>query len=171
MRTRRWSTAAVVWLTPGSSMCIPISATTRPRDCRRPRTVTKPPARIRPRSGPSTPCGLRIRSFPLALAGGVTTCRFCRAAPTSSAGGGDPEECAVPHRAGHEVSGCQTVLKMACGENPKRVYGSRTQAPGPRMGNVAGFRAAWAKAQHATRGEGSLGGRPRGGKRRRGRRR
>lgn len=37
-------------------------------------------------------------------------------------------------------------LKMACGENPKRVYGSRQQAPGSRMGNMAGFRAAWAKA-------------------------
>jgi imidazolonepropionase-like amidohydrolase len=37
-------------------------------------------------------------------------------------------------------------LKMACGENPKRVYGSRGQAPGTRMGNVAGYRAAWIDA-------------------------
>ena len=35
---------------------------------------------------------------------------------------------------------------MACGENPKRVYGS---GPGPstRMGNVAGYRAEWIKAK------------------------
>ncbi|VUD56303.1 Deacetylase [Thalassocella blandensis] len=38
-------------------------------------------------------------------------------------------------------------LKMACGENPKTVYGSRTQAPSTRMGNMAGFRSAWIDAQ------------------------
>ena len=37
-------------------------------------------------------------------------------------------------------------LKMACGENPKRVYGKRKQTPSTRMGNVAGYRAAWAEA-------------------------
>jgi imidazolonepropionase-like amidohydrolase len=38
-------------------------------------------------------------------------------------------------------------LKMACGENPKRVYGTgRQTAPSTRMGNVAGYRAAWLKA-------------------------
>lgn len=37
-------------------------------------------------------------------------------------------------------------LKMACGENPKRVYGSRGQLPSTRMGNVAGFRKAWIDA-------------------------
>jgi len=37
-------------------------------------------------------------------------------------------------------------LKMACGENPKRVYGARKQQPSTRMGNVAGYRAAWAAA-------------------------
>ena len=38
-------------------------------------------------------------------------------------------------------------LKMACGENPKRVYGDRTQAPSTRMGNVAAYRSAWIRAQ------------------------
>jgi len=38
-------------------------------------------------------------------------------------------------------------LKMACGENPKRVYGSKGQAPMTRMGNVAGYRQAFADAQ------------------------
>jgi imidazolonepropionase-like amidohydrolase len=37
-------------------------------------------------------------------------------------------------------------LKMACGENPKRVYGSRQRSPSTRMGNVAGYRAAWISA-------------------------
>jgi len=37
-------------------------------------------------------------------------------------------------------------LKMACGENPKRVYGGSGQAPSTRMGNVAGYRSAWIEA-------------------------
>ncbi len=37
-------------------------------------------------------------------------------------------------------------LKMACGENPKRVYGSRRQKPGSRMGNLALNRQTWARA-------------------------
>ena len=37
-------------------------------------------------------------------------------------------------------------LKMACGENPKRVYGSRKVLPSTRMGNMAGYRMAWADA-------------------------
>ena len=38
-------------------------------------------------------------------------------------------------------------LKMACGENPKMVYGGKGQAPMTRMGNVAGYRQAFADAQ------------------------
>ena len=38
-------------------------------------------------------------------------------------------------------------LKMACGENPKRVYSTRMQAPMTRMGNMAGYRAAFIEAQ------------------------
>ena len=38
-------------------------------------------------------------------------------------------------------------LKMACGENPKRVYGNRGQAPSTRMGNAAGYRKAWIEAE------------------------
>ena len=43
--------------------------------------------------------------------------------------------------------GAPYILKMACGENPKRVYGSKGRAPSTRMGNVAGYRAAWINAQ------------------------
>ena len=38
-------------------------------------------------------------------------------------------------------------LKMACGENPKRVYGSMRREPSTRMGNIAVARQTWAKAQ------------------------
>jgi imidazolonepropionase-like amidohydrolase len=38
---------------------------------------------------------------------------------------------------------------MACGENPKRVYANR--GPSTRMGNVAGYRAAWIQAERYRR--------------------
>ncbi|MEW6992962.1 amidohydrolase [Colwelliaceae bacterium MEBiC 14330] len=45
-----------------------------------------------------------------------------------------------------KFAGAPYGLKMACGENPKRVYGSRKQLPSTRMGNVAGYRSAWLAA-------------------------
>ncbi len=42
--------------------------------------------------------------------------------------------------------GAPQSLKMACGENPKRVYGSRNQMPASRMANVAMMRQTWARA-------------------------
>jgi imidazolonepropionase-like amidohydrolase len=42
--------------------------------------------------------------------------------------------------------GAPRGLKMACGENPKRVYGSRNTMPATRMGNVAVMRATWQRA-------------------------
>ncbi len=47
---------------------------------------------------------------------------------------------------GMKFPGAPYGLKMACGENPKRVYGSRNQMPSTRMGNVAVDRQTWAKA-------------------------
>lgn len=38
-------------------------------------------------------------------------------------------------------------LKMACGENPKRVYGEKNQKPSTRMGNFAVDRQAWLDAK------------------------
>jgi imidazolonepropionase-like amidohydrolase len=44
--------------------------------------------------------------------------------------------------------GAKDALKMACGENPRRVYGVEHKvAPSTRMGNVAGFRQAFAQAR------------------------
>jgi len=42
--------------------------------------------------------------------------------------------------------GAPRSLKMACGENPQRVYGSRNTMPSTRMGNVAVMRATWQRA-------------------------
>jgi imidazolonepropionase-like amidohydrolase len=42
-------------------------------------------------------------------------------------------------------------LKMACGENPKRVYGSKGRAPSTRMGNIAVDRQTWVRAQEYDR--------------------
>jgi hypothetical protein len=42
---------------------------------------------------------------------------------------------------GMKFPGAPYGLKMACGENPKRVYGSRNTSPQTAMGNVAGYRA------------------------------
>jgi imidazolonepropionase-like amidohydrolase len=44
--------------------------------------------------------------------------------------------------------GAKDVLKMACGENPRRAYGQeRKVAPSTRMANVAGYRQAFAQAR------------------------
>ena len=47
---------------------------------------------------------------------------------------------------GMKFPGAPYGMKMACGENPKRVYGSKGRMPSTRMGNVAVNRATWAKA-------------------------
>ena len=55
----------------------------------------------------------------------------------------------VPGRTTQEMKfpGAPYGLKMACGENPKRVYGSKGQMTQTRMGNIAVARSAWIKAQ------------------------
>ena len=55
----------------------------------------------------------------------------------------------VPARTvqGMKFPGAPYGMKMACGENPKRVYGNRNQMPGTRMGNMALNRQTWLKAQ------------------------
>ncbi len=47
---------------------------------------------------------------------------------------------------GMKFPGAPYGLKMACGENPKRVYGSRNQMPSTRMGNMAVNRQTWIRA-------------------------
>ena len=48
---------------------------------------------------------------------------------------------------GMKFPGAPYGLKMACGENPKRVYGSKGRMPSTRMGNLAVNRQTWIKAQ------------------------
>lgn len=54
----------------------------------------------------------------------------------------------VPARTvqGMKFPGAPYGLKMACGENPKRVYGAKGRMPSTRMGNMAVDRQTWAKA-------------------------
>ncbi|MCJ7420339.1 amidohydrolase [Sphingomicrobium astaxanthinifaciens] len=54
----------------------------------------------------------------------------------------------VPGRTVMEMKfpGAPYGLKMACGENPKRVYGDKG-GPGTRMGNIANTRSAWIAAR------------------------
>ena len=47
---------------------------------------------------------------------------------------------------GMKFPGAPYGLKMACGENPKRVYGGKGRQPSTRMGNIAVDRQTWARA-------------------------
>jgi imidazolonepropionase-like amidohydrolase len=59
----------------------------------------------------------------------------------------------VPSRTvqGMKFPGAPYGLKMACGENPKRVYGSKNQMPQTRMGNIAYVRQTWIRAKEYDR--------------------
>ena len=61
----------------------------------------------------------------------------------------------VPARTVQQMKfpGAPYSLKMACGENPKRVYGGDGKMPSTRMGNFAVNRAAWIEAQEYAGGE------------------
>ena len=85
--------------------------------------------------------------FDLSLAGGVTTMQILPGSANLFGGRGVTVK-NVPSRTaeGMKFPGAPYGLKMACGENPKRVYGTRNSSPQTRMGNVAGFRRAWQSA-------------------------
>ncbi|RPF71474.1 amidohydrolase [Aurantiacibacter spongiae] len=61
----------------------------------------------------------------------------------------------VPSRTvqGMKFPGAPYSLKMACGENPKRVYGSRGRMPSTRMGNFAVNRETWIEAREYADGD------------------
>jgi imidazolonepropionase-like amidohydrolase len=86
--------------------------------------------------------------FSRALAGGVTALHVLpgsanlfggRGATLKNVYGRTAQDMLLP--------GAPWSLKMACGENPKRVYGTKNQMPGSRMGNVAMMRQTWANAR------------------------
>ena len=84
--------------------------------------------------------------LPRSLAGGVTTIQVLPGS-ANLIGGRSVVLKLVPSRTvqGMKFPGAKYGLKMACGENPKRVYAAR--GPSTRMGNVAGYRAAWIQAE------------------------
>ena len=61
----------------------------------------------------------------------------------------------VPSRTvqGMKFPGAPYGLKMACGENPKRVYGSKGRTPSTRMGNFAVNRQTWIDAHEYAAGD------------------
>src|SRR5919109_4901763 len=85
--------------------------------------------------------------IPLAIAGGITT---IQALPGSAnlIGGRSAILKLIPARTVQEMKfpGAHYGLKMACGENPKRVYGQKG-GPSTRMGNMAGYRGAFIQAE------------------------
>ncbi|HEY3785860.1 MAG TPA: amidohydrolase [Steroidobacteraceae bacterium] len=90
--------------------------------------------------------------FRTALAGGITTLQILPGSGNLF-GGRTVVLKNVPSVTyqGMKFPGAPQGLKMACGENPKRVYGSKHQFPSTRMGNVAGYRAQWAEAKEYLR--------------------
>ncbi len=89
--------------------------------------------------------------FPRNLAGGVTTLQVLPGS-ANLFGGRSVVLKVVPSRTvqGMKFPGAKYGLKMACGENPKRVYGNKG-GPQTRMGNVAGYRTAWIEAEQYRR--------------------
>ena len=85
--------------------------------------------------------------YKLALAGGITTFHVLPGSANLFGGRGvtlkNVSANTVPEM---KFPNAPHSLKMACGENPKRVYSSR--GPSTRMGNVAGYRNAWIGAEN-----------------------
>jgi imidazolonepropionase-like amidohydrolase len=86
--------------------------------------------------------------FTRALAnGGITTLQILPGS-ANLMGGRSVTLRNVPGRTMQQMKfpGAPYGLKMACGENPKRVYGARGRMPSTRMGNLAVNRQTWAQA-------------------------
>lgn len=86
--------------------------------------------------------------FGRALAGGVTTLQILPGSANLFGGRAVTlKNVASVSYQGMKFPGAPYGLKMACGENPKRVYGRKGSGPSTRMGNIAGYRTAWIRAQ------------------------
>ena len=86
--------------------------------------------------------------FNAARAGGVTTLQILPGSANLFGGRGVAFR-NIPSvtMQGMKMPGAPYGLKMACGENPSRVYGGRNSSPATGMGNVAGYRAAFIAAR------------------------
>jgi imidazolonepropionase-like amidohydrolase len=91
--------------------------------------------------------------FLRAVAGGVTALHILPGSANLFGGRGVTLRPVLGARTVQEMKfpGAPQSLKMACGENPARVYGSRTSSPATGMGNVAGYRQAFANAERYAR--------------------
>jgi imidazolonepropionase-like amidohydrolase len=87
--------------------------------------------------------------FSRALANGGVTAMQILPGSANLFGGRSVTVKNVPARTaqGMKFPGAPYGLKMACGENPKRVYGSKGNMPQTRMGNIALTRQTWINAQ------------------------
>ncbi|HKU15936.1 MAG TPA: amidohydrolase [Steroidobacteraceae bacterium] len=86
--------------------------------------------------------------FETALEGGVTTLQILPGSANLIGGRGVTlKNVAATTYQAMKFPGAPQGLKMACGENPKRNYGAQNRLPSTRMGNVAGYRQAFADAQ------------------------
>jgi imidazolonepropionase-like amidohydrolase len=87
--------------------------------------------------------------FEMALEGGVTTLEILPGSANLIGGRSAVlKNVAATTVQAMKFPGARQGLKMACGENPKRVYGKgRNTAPSTRMGNMAGYRAQWVEAK------------------------
>ena len=90
--------------------------------------------------------------FARALAGGVTAFHVLPGSANLFGGRGTTLK-PVYGRNVQEMKfpGAPYSLKMACGENPKRVYGGKGQLPATRMGNIAYARQTWSDATNYKR--------------------
>ncbi|QOY63095.1 amidohydrolase [Lysobacter sp. H21R4] len=93
--------------------------------------------------------------FNAARAGGITSLQILPGSANLIGGRGVTLKNvpAVSYQA-MKFPGAPWGLKMACGENPKRVYGDKG-GPATRMGNVAGYRAAFIEAAEYLKKNGS----------------
>jgi imidazolonepropionase-like amidohydrolase len=86
--------------------------------------------------------------FARALAGGITSMQVLPGSGNLIGGRGVTiKNVYSTTYQGMKFPGAPHGMKMACGENPKRVYGKdKGKAPMTRMGNMAGYRAEWIEA-------------------------
>ncbi len=93
--------------------------------------------------------------FSRALANGGVTALQILPGSANLTGGRSVTLKNVPSRTvqGMKFPGAPYGMKMACGENPKRVYGGRGRAPSTRMGNFAVNRQMWLDAQEYADGD------------------
>ena len=90
--------------------------------------------------------------FGTALAGGITTLQILPGSANLIGGRSVVVKNVSSVTAqGMKFPGARYGLKMACGENPKRVYGGKNQTPMTDMANMAGYRAQWFEATEYVR--------------------